>query len=442
MNLPNFFLADLPPEAELTPAMIEAACDALRRNREKFLLPRRTGEMVEILCEVGAAWLEPSNKFRSWALALGPEQTGFSRPVIEHGLDRFFRRFTPENFSALLERELGGPRALDHWSGGGLARGPELLIHIAAGNLPDPTLMSLTLGLLTRSAQFVKCASGAAFLPRLYAHSLYEANPKLGACLELAEWRGGNAPLETALFARANCVTATGSDETLSAIRSRLPLSTRFLGHGQRVSFGWVAREALEAEEIARTIAAAAEDVVAWNQKGCLSPQVIFVEEDGALDPDQFAERLSAELARRETDCPRGDISVEEAAAIASRRSVYETLAAHRADVKIWSSPDSTAWTVIYEQQPRFQGSGGNRFIHVKPAADLAAVFQGMDEMHGKVSTVGMASPAKRKEQALALARWGVTRICPLGQMQNPPLTWRHDGRPALGDLVVWSDME
>jgi hypothetical protein len=26
--------------------------------------------------------------------------------------------------------------------------------------------------------------------------------------------------------------------------------------------------------------------------------------------------------------------------------------------------------------------------------------------------------------------------------MQNPPLTWRHDGRPSLGDLVRWTDLE
>jgi len=26
--------------------------------------------------------------------------------------------------------------------------------------------------------------------------------------------------------------------------------------------------------------------------------------------------------------------------------------------------------------------------------------------------------------------------------MQNPPLTWRHDGRPALADLVTWADFE
>ena len=48
-------------------------------------------------------------------------------------------------------------------------------------------------GLLVRSAQFVKCAERASLLPRLFAHSLYEADPKLGACLEIAEWRGGNA---------------------------------------------------------------------------------------------------------------------------------------------------------------------------------------------------------------------------------------------------------
>src|SRR5439155_11487721 len=94
-----------------------------------------------------------------------------------------------------------------------LAAGPELLAHIAAGNLPNPALMGIVLGVLARSAQFVKCASGASLLPRLFAHSLYDAEPKLGACLEIEEWRGGDINLETALFTEADCVTATGTDE-------------------------------------------------------------------------------------------------------------------------------------------------------------------------------------------------------------------------------------
>ena len=443
MNLPNYFFADLPPEAELTPPMVVAACDTLKRNREQFLLPRTTDDIVTILCDVAAGWLKPENHFRRLALELGPEQTGFSKAILARGMDDFFRRFRPGNFAALLEQELGSARRLDEFTGGAMARGPQLLVHIAAGNIPNPTLTSLTLGLLTRAAQFVKCARGASFLPRLFAHSLYEADHKLGACLELAEWRGGDVTLEGPLFAAADCVTATGSDETLAAVRAQLPVNTRFLGYGQRVSLGFVAREVLREETIAAMVARAADDVVAWDQNGCLSPHVFYVEERAAVESDQFAARLAAELMQREAAEPRGKISVAESADIASRRAMYETLAAHRGDVKIWSSQNSTAWTVVFEHEVRFRFSPLNRFIFVKPVPEVAAALPGLDEVHGKVSTVGLAAPPD-KLQALArqFARWGATRICPLGQMQNPPLTWRHDGRPALGNLVTWTDVE
>jgi hypothetical protein len=452
MNLPNYFFADLPPEAVLSPAMMAESCQTLKRNRAKFLARRTTDDIIKLLCEVAAGWLSPEDKFRKLALDLGPAETGFSKPIMERGLDGFFKQFTPQGFQSLLEQELGHARRLDQFASGGtiggashpaMARGPEFLVHIAAGNLPNPALMSITLGLLTRSAQFVKCASGASFLPRLFAHSIYELDRKLGSCLEIAEWRGGNLALENVLFAEADCLTATGSDETLAAIRSRLPAKVRFLGYGQRVSFGFVTREVLRDEQIAKVVASAADDVIAWDQNGCLSPQVIYVEERGAVESDKFAELLAVELARREAGEPRGKISTEESAAIASRRAIGEALAAHRADVKIWSSQNSTAWTVVFEHDVRFQFSPLNRFIYVKPVPDVATVLQGADAVREKVSTVGLSAPAeKAKELARQFAHWGATRICPLGQMQNPPLTWRHDGRPALGDLVTWVDFE
>lgn len=452
MNLPNYFFADLPPEAVLSPAMMAESCQTLKRNRAKFLAGRTTDDIIKLLCEVAAGWLSPEDKFRKLALDLGPAETGFSKPILERGLDGFFKQFTPQGFQSLLEQELGHARRLDHFASSGttggtshpaMARGPEFLVHIAAGNLPNPALMSITLGLLTRSAQLVKCASGASFLPRLFAHSIYELDRKLGSCLEIAAWRGGNLALENALFAEADCLTATGSDETLAAIRSRLPTKVRFLGYGQRVSFGFVTREVLREEQISQVVTAAADDVIAWNQNGCLSPQVIYVEERGAVESDKFAELLAVELARREAGEPRGRISTEESAAIASRRAICEALAAHRADVKIWSSQNSTAWTVVFEHDVRFQFSPLNRFIYVKPVPDVAAVLQGADAVREKVSTVGLSAPAeKAKELAVQFAHWGATRICPLGQMQNPPLTWRHDGRPALGDLVTWVDFE
>ncbi len=452
MNLPNYFLADLPPEAVLSPAMIAEACQTLKRNRERYLQNRSTENLIKVLSDVADGWLEAENKFCKFALELGPAQTGFSRETLARGLDNFFKQLTRENFHALLVQEFGDAKRLDAMTATtaeqkqnrmAIVNAPEFQVHIAAGNIPNPALTSIVFGLLTRSAQFVKCASGASFLPRLFAHSIYEADGKLGACLEIAEWRGGNLGLENALFAHADCVTATGSDETLEKIRARLPMKARLAGHGQRVSFGFVTREVLREEEIAKIISSAADDVIAWDQNGCLSPHVFYVEERGAIESDEFAKRLAGELADRETTEPRGKISVEESAAIASRRAIYETIAAHRADAKIWSSTNSTAWTVVFEHDLKFRFSPLNRFVFVKPVPDLNAVLQGVDEVHGKVSTVGVAAPEEKiNEIATQLARWGATRICPLGQMQNPPLTWRHDGRPALGDLVTWTDLE
>lgn len=453
MNLPNYFLADLPPEATLSPAMIEEACRTLKRNREQYLLHRSSDGMVKVLCEVAEGWLEPENPFRKSALELGPAETGFSRETLAKGLDNFFRQFTPENFHALFIQELGDAKRLDKFvstrpeessNRAAMAVGPEFLVHIAAGNFPNPTLMSIALGLLTRSAQFVKCASGSAFLPRLFAHSIYDADPKLGACLEMATWPGGNTDLENALFAEADCVTATGSDETLAEIRKRLPVKTRFLGYGHRVSFGFVTHEALSGSRAKKVIAAAADDVVAWNQLGCLSPHVFYVETGGDTMPMRFAELLAEELEWREAVEPRGNLPPGVAINIASRRAIYEVRAAHSPETtRHWCSKNSTAWTVVFEADARFQVSCLNRFIYVKPVKDLAEALHHADEVRGKVSTVGVAAPeGKLHELAAQLAHWGATRVCPLGRMQNPPLTWRHDGRPALGDLIAWTDLE
>jgi hypothetical protein len=452
VNLPNFFLADLPSEAVLTPTLVTEACQSLKRNRERYLSTRTTAQIITLLSAVATDWLRPENPFRRLALERGPAETGFSRETMARGLDAFFRELTRERLGALVEMELGHASRLDAFCSNdsegrqmraSLARGPEFLVHVAAGNLPSPALMSLVLGLLVRSAQFMKCASGSALMPRLFAHSIYEVDSKLGACIELAAWPGGSLALEEALFAESDCVTATGSDAALADIRKRLPARCRFLGYGHRVSFAFVAGQVLSGLHLPRVVSRAAADVTAWNQLGCLSPHVIYVEHGGEADAKQFAVLLADELRAREQAEPRGTVPEVVAAGIASRRAIYEVRAAHSQETLMWRSEDSTAWTVVYEADPRFQSSCLNRFVYVKPVADLAEALRGADTIREHISAVGIAVPEhESSEVATLLARWGATRVCPLGRMQEPPLAWRHDGRPALSDLVTWTDLE
>lgn len=452
MNLPNYFLADLPPEATLSPAMITEACQTLKRNRQQYLAGRSTRSLISVLAGVAKEWLDPEFRFRKMALIEGPAATGFSQATLASGLDAFFKELVPEAIAALLEQDLGHVERLDHFlatpleqktNRASIVTAPELLVHIAAGKLPNPTLTGIILGVLARSAQFIKCASDAAFLPRLFAHSLYQADPKLGACLELAGWRGGSVQLEEALFQEAGCISASGSDETLAELRRRVPSKARFLGYGSRVSFGYVAADVLSGLHTRKVVERAAQDVAAWNQLGCLSPHVIYVQAGTAVGAEKFAELLAEALAERETSQPRGEVPVETAALISSRRSIYELRAAHSPDTRLWASKDSTAWTVVYEADPQFQFSCLNRFIYIKEVKDLTHALQAADAVRCKTSTVGLAA-AEHKIQELAseLARWGATRVCPLGRMQNPPPSWRHDGRLSLADLLTWTDWE
>lgn len=472
MNLPNLFLADLGPGLEMSPETLREACFAVRRNRADWLDRLRTRQIIEMIAHTAEQWLEPQNGFRALALRDGPAETGFSQATLARGLDAFFRQLTVENLEALIVQDLGDARRLDDFSSVSAelrtvrmsyACGPELLVHITAGNLPNPALFSMVLGLLMRSAQVVKCATGTSLLPRLFAHSLAATESKLGACLELVSWsrdsRGAHA-LEDMLFNEAGCVTATGGDEMIAAVRARIPAATRFVAYGHKLSFGFVARESLTHYSMKRLIRAATDDITAWNQLGCLSPHVLYVEEDSPGTAENFAAELAAELERREAAEPRGDIPVAESAAIATRRSVYELRAAAAAStternisgslffesaagLRLWRSENSTAWTVVLDSDPRFKTSCLNRFIYVRPVKQFSDVLRFAEPVRHQTSTVAIAAPDDRTHAiARQLARWGASRVCPLGKMQDPPPAWRHDGRPALGDLVTWTDLE
>lgn len=452
MSLPNYFMADLGNAAPITPSLVSEACLTLKRNREQYLVGRTTGQIIGLLCEAGALWLDPTFPLREMALQEGPTHTGFSRETLQAGIDAFFSNFTKREFEAWIAQEFGLADKLDGFNAtdpeivldkSSTVIAPELAAHVASGNLPNPAMHSLVTGLLLRSAQFMKCASGASLLPRLFAHTIHQLDSKVASTIELAEWKGGAADLEAALFSHAQVVTATGTDEAIASLRRHVGPSTRFVSYGRRASFAFVSSASLTPMTLGQVTDLAAQDIAAWDQNGCLSPHVIYVETGSAISGENFAESLARSLQAMEVQQPRGQLPVRDASVIASRRAFYEIRAASSQETKLWASTGSTAWTVVFEFDPLFQTSCLNRFIYVKNARNLEEALHHSAPIHGQISTVALHETSERIHGLAArLARWGVPRICRLGSMQRPSLAWRHDGHPALGELVSWSDWE
>lgn len=452
LGLPRYFLADLPREAEITPQLIQDACENLRENRASFLQHRSTAQIVDLLDVVAEDWLNEEDPFRRAALAHAPGLLGFSRATFVQGMDAFWRLLKTDALEGLILQDLGHAKRLDEpcsnphelaQGRGSMAHGPVLQAHFAAGNLPCPALMTLVLGLLTRSSQFMKCGTGSSLMPLLFAHSLYRREPKIGACLEVVEWPGGQSNLEKPLLELADCVSFTGGETAWEDLRQRIPHGKRVLEYGHRVSFGFLDQAELGQSDAKRWAMRAAEDVSAWDQWGCLSPHVFYVQKGGAISPMLFAEMLAEALQRKADTHPRSDLSTEEWVSLRHRRELHEVRAAHAPEATRVFGPEDIQWTVVYEEDTRFQYSCLNRFIYVKGVSDLGEALEAADGVRGRVSTVGLAaSDARVREWTPLLGRWGVTRVCPIGRMQSPPLAWRHDGRPALADLVTWTDME
>jgi hypothetical protein len=274
--------------------------------------------------------------------------------------------------------------------------------------------------------------------PALFARSLAEVDADLGACIAACYWRGGDRTVEAAAFAAADLVVASGDDATLAEIRARC--SARFIGHGHKISFAVIDAEVLRSSALTAAAATGlALDVAIWDQRGCLSPQLCFVE--GHFDQaSSFAHLLAGELDRLSARLPSGDKSVEEHVAIRRFRAEAEWAAPGRQRPLLLGSGATTDWTVVVEPHPVFRPTPLGRSLRILPLQDLSQLPPLLEPVRSSLEGAGRAvAPGREAKLDQLLAAAGVHHIAPLGAMQRPTLSWKQGGRPRVADWVSWS---
>lgn len=425
---------------------VQAAVTQLIEARERLLSRRSTDEIIRALATAAAQWLEPDSPWRARAVAEAPQPTGFSPQMVEEAVRLTFAPLTASALGELVDRELADRRALDEFCRQGnlktRASGPRLIAHILAGNVPSPGIVSICIGLILRAGNLVKMSSHDPVFPALFLESLRAVDAELASCAVALTWpRTETAVTQTAL-ATADAVIAYGDDFTIRALRQLTPSSATFLGYGQKVSLAVITRAALRAENLPALCEAAAFDVSVYDQQGCLSPHVLYVEERGEISPRKFCAALADAMAAYHARVPTGPLTDEEAAKITTVRLGYEFRSESDKRVAVWASDRPNEWAVIYDDDPAFTPSCLNRMVFVKPTDGFKRVLSSIQRFASQIACVGVAPFDERvAEFAAQLARLGIHRVCPLGQMQQPPLSWHHEGRGRLGQLVRWTDL-
>ncbi len=386
-------------------ARVDAAVVARPRAR-----PLR--ETIAALAEAAARWRADATLAPALAAAarLSPE-------TATAAVDAAAAAFDPDRMTALVERELGP---------GAAARpapdGPALVAHVLASNVPALALPAIAHACLVGAAVLVKSGRDDPLSAPAFRHALEAVDPSLAATVVTAYWPGGGPADEAALLGRADVLVVTGSDRTLAALAAR-PFRD-VIAHGPRFGVALVGRGALA--EPAAVADAIALDVALHDQRGCLSPHVVYVETDGPVGPRTFAERLAGALDAVAARLPAGASGVEDRARV--------RLAAAEAE---WL-PGAVTFAragglVVHEPAAPARPTGGVRTVRVHPlarAADLAPLLP-----EGTVECVGLAG-VDAAALVGALRDRGVSRLCPVGRMQRPPLSWPRGQHAPLGALL------
>jgi hypothetical protein len=307
----------------------------------------------------------------------------------------------------------------------GTDRAPDpiaMLSVVLAGNVFTASVRGILVPLLFGIPVLVKASSSETLFPAMLCDALRSADSRLGAAMSVVVFPGGDVEREVALIDSAEAVSVYGGDATVEAMAARLG-NTPLIAHGHGVSVAYCGNHAIEEAHIGHTISSLSLDICAYDQRGCLSPQLVYVEESSELSVMDFAERLAKEgLTPLSRTLPRGPLPVSVGAAQAQWRGV--------AEVEGSLVRGDTYAVSIRESQP-IRWSPGFRNVTVTPVRALDEALQAMRPIGSNLKCVGADSASiPELEARLASSPTLSAYACTIGTMQTPSLDAPADGYP------------
>lgn len=286
---------------------------------------------------------------------------------------------------------------------------------VLAGNVFTSCVRPMIWSLLARVPMLVKLATGDEGLAELFGIALSACDPELGEAIAIVRSFGSSAAIYAELAGRVDVVSAYGGDHAIGEMRAKASPTTDFVAHGHGLGVAVVLREALSGE-VDALASALALDVAAYDQRGCLSPQLVLVEKGGEIGARDLAERLATRgLAPLARTMPRGALPMP----IGAQQVQWRGLASSLHELF-----EGDGYAVSYEGSGASRPTPGYRNVAVHAIESPADLAARLGPLGAHLKVVGVAGDARR----LALPSPLAPRVCALGQMQRPPLLAATDG--------------
>ncbi len=381
--------------------------------------------MAGALARAFALWRSRDYARRRDAIAAIAHSAGYSVALLENSIDALVKPFTTDALEAMAARISAS---------GGIER-LKTVGFIAAGNVAGAGIHEIAIALIAGARVAIKTATAEPIFFAEFARTLAEIDRDAGSRIEVLHWSRARTDLTAALVANCERVVVYGDDATLESLHRG-----NVIGFGSRVSAAVVAPGAIDPSRIDRVAVLLARDVALFEQLGCLSLHHVFVVNTAAGATRELAIRMSAALTSIGESMPPARIPLRDAAAIRGVRERARWRAIAGEPVELFEGR-GLEWTVAFEPRPglddAFKVSPGFRTVHVTGVRDLGEFRDCIAGVSGRLEAIAIASDeSEALEIRAAMEEMAIPYVCAPGEMQSPPLDWRHGGGRFL-DMMV-----
>lgn len=431
----------------LSKQTIATILTSLEKHRTDCLSSHSLPDIFDTILDLIALWTDPGSTWRQLAHEILPPITGFSPKMIENwGFNIFLQTLDPRNLPLTGRLDPHHYRQFTPYQTGYLKTvgktkeyyandQPKLIGHICAGNIVGLPAIEMIIDKLVDTATWIKPSNEEPVFAALFAKSMESIDPDLAHTIAVFPLDSTQTDLNEYLFSRSDLVRATGGEmakQSLTKIADAY--NTPLMGHWHKFSFIAIAREYLS-EKASLVAKLAALDISAWDQQGCFSPQVIFIENQGQISPRRFAELLADELQAMMRILPKGTkagkVSILEGYQEALKKQIFGS------SLEIFTSPSHDYLVLLDETTDPVGPSPQFRAITVKPIDSIDNIRESVGPFHRFLQTIGVAIPFERLLPfAETMGSCGATNIRALGEMTLQKSWEPWDGRFPLEELL------
>lgn len=381
---------------------------------------------VDILDRCAKLWLD--DNYIEKHVQILSKLTDQSPQLVKKELQGSLSMLLRENIERMATEELGGLQVLDDWVKTGYGyvhRQPRgTAFHNISGNAFVVIPVSLSIGLLTKNCNLVKVSGDEPYFAYAFYKSLCEIDMSIADRLSVVYFDSSQTGLYDTIIKNCNSVIHWGGEQSRKSIAQICAAyDVSLITHGAKVSFEVID----QTEDIHKTAQEVATDIVLWEQKACLSPRIVFV--NNKLDISQFSQALANSLNDLTAIFPKAYFTPWNSIKTIQDRQYCMLKYGLKNKIQVFSSFNADYTVILNGDMPDKEDLDRcfYRFVFVCPYEAASEVSVYVEEnLRAYLQTMGYCG----KEEAFIeeMTRLGVSIVTRPGEMSMHAPGTSHDG--------------